>query len=209
MSTVNDFTHLANVKPLCINDCYPPSTIVLHPITKNIITSNKNFCATNPFVAKEKNIKEKKYCKNITNLIENKYINLKPTYFNNALFLKLFYQIESFYDAIEFIKKNDFNPYQENRIINASWISFSYDIDNIPNCVIEYYQKKINTEWKKDFLNKLGNSYNLQEFEKNIKLANDNILICLFNKDNIHDLKDKNKNINEIIKKDVFKKFFY
>jgi hypothetical protein len=143
----------------CLGPCYYPKTKSLHPTALEIITSNDHpFCPVDEWISYNEKTGELE--KNITDIcsrpttnenLSNKEIefNVLTPYidFNSEQFLKIYYQIYSFENAIEWIYTNNFVPLDtKTRIINSALIAFGENIEifdnRFINFIIEYLKKR-------------------------------------------------------------------
>lgn len=153
----------------CISKCFPAKTAVLHPLYLKPITSNKPYCLVN-----NNNYYEK--CDNSSIDIDIDYFVPKIN-MSEKLILKNIYNINSWSDTLDYIKKNRNESYITiSRILNLSWVPFykssKNDIDIIINCYKMFFQKtkkEINIEKISKILYSI--TKNLKKYEsKNIHM---------------------------------------
>ncbi len=159
----------------CIGPCFPANIIAKHPDTGNTITSNDNFCPVEPHTITTKNGVKQIETEKCTHVTYNsaKYRNIIDGEIDYRKFLSLIYNVNSFYDTINYIKKNIPNIYTENRLISMSWQVFSVDKDNIPNVVYTYYADKFLKQWEPEFrksLEKHGLIDDVKKYNDNVAL---------------------------------------
>jgi hypothetical protein len=133
----------------CIGPCYRENTYIKHPVTKNIVTMKHNFCPINPTTVND-NVIEVDECENITGSFDNN-INIFRGHFNYSNFLKTFYNISSFQDAINYINTNNVGIYTEKRILNSAWNAYAYNKDNIPKILENFYIDKFKNQWYNEY----------------------------------------------------------
>jgi hypothetical protein len=118
----------------CIGPCYEAGSVIIHPVTLEEITNPvNNFCPvdnvfiTNPKTG-EKMIEVIDFCymptishkdKSILNDDLRKKL-LAPTFkFNSSYFLKIYYNIGSLEEGVEWLEKNDISPFKtKERVFN-------------------------------------------------------------------------------------------
>lgn len=151
----------------CIGHCYKPGTWIIHPVTLDYITNEEfPFCPTNYFPDPE-NPQTLKRIDECYNPIDEKDIGdqtelemniILPKFgFSCTHFLKIYYKIYSFEEAIEWLRKNEFAPkYTKNRIIECSWQSYGNDINIVTDELVEYYLSVIKKLWMKNIFREIG-----------------------------------------------------
>jgi hypothetical protein len=180
-------SNISNAK--CLGPCYYPGVETLHPITLEKYISKYPLCHITPIKEKDGQIHASRLCINPTekNAINNNFeINIltPEIVFNEFNFLKIYYDIYSIEDSLNYIDKYTYLPiYTKIRIINLSLICFGKDIDIIDirfvDFIIEYIKKqKINyiyvhlhknighndSEDKIEFVNPSKNNLNKNDF---------------------------------------------
>jgi len=141
----------------CIGPCYEPNTYILHPISlKHITHIERPFCPTQSWIDNNGNMQEIDTCLVATDKLEidQNQINMSfviPTfYFNCEVFLKTYYDIYSFDDALDWITHNKAPLYTNLRIINCAWKVYGLSIDIINDNLIDFYINLIKKEWIKN-----------------------------------------------------------
>jgi len=131
----------------CVGPCYKNNTQIVHPITLSFVNDVDNaFCPIYPIQDVDNN--GKKITKDIDkciNPIDIDYKNivgeivLPQTYFNLEKFLKIYYKIFSFDDAINWLESNQHIPIDTRiRVIDASLKIFGENIDIIDIRFIDF-----------------------------------------------------------------------
>jgi hypothetical protein len=171
----------------CLGPCYNPGTMAVHPTHLEIVSLAKYpFCPvdeweyTNP-KTKEVTTHMVDTCFNPIDITEtaNKEleINILTPYidFNATHFLKIYYNIFSFEDSIDWIYRNKHVPIKTKlRIINSALNIFGKDIDlfdiRFTDFFIEYIKKKeiIN------IYNKIHTYISIDEKQNNVQIINPN-----------------------------------
>jgi hypothetical protein len=149
----------------CIGPCYAAGTEIIHPIT---LTYTKDieapFCPINPILddIKGKNTIYVDHCSNPTNMkdiINKKYeidILVPSIEFNPENFLKIFYNIQSFEGAIEWIKeKRKISLTSRMRILNCA-LDDEIKITSITDDVVNIFIEIVNKKWITDIYTNVG-----------------------------------------------------
>lgn len=144
----------------CIGPCYEPKTMIVHPITLEYTTvENYPFCPVKEWEEVDKdngkiNVRTTDICHIPSEKkdIEGKEfeINIITPYidFNEEQFLKIFYKIYSFEDAINYIENNKLLPiYNRLRIINCGWKAYGNTINMIDLRLVNFYIELIKKKW--------------------------------------------------------------
>jgi hypothetical protein len=214
----------------CLGPCYYANTKAIHPITLDPITYNEDFCPISKLEILNKTTGKKEFhfvdtCyKPTDDETSNKKdieINMLIPYidFKTEQFLKIYYNIYSFEDGINWIETNKFTPIVTRiRILNSILKSYGNKVDIIDNRVTDFFIEVIKSQYiKKILLNlskyiiinnnivELGKSNNNIEIDNNVKI---NYIIKTFiNNEEIHKFiikylryrKDQWENINNYI----------
>ena len=144
----------------CLSSCYKPNTWIIHPITLEYVTDQKNpFCAVNEweYTDPETGQKFNILTDQCYNPSENAKITPKelemniliPTIdFNCEHFLKIYYEIFSFDDIAKFLEKAKYIPYgTKKRILDCGWKAYSKNLDIISEEIAEFYLNLIENKW--------------------------------------------------------------
>lgn len=147
----------------CLGPCYQPKTKVIHPISLEIVTDNTNaFCPVSQWIYEDPNTGKKDVlitdvCYNPTdNKTTSKKeleLNMLIPYvdFNIEHFLKIFYNIYSFEDGIQWIDKNKFKPlYTRIRILNMCMKIYGGQIDIIDSRFVDFFIDVIKRKYIRD-----------------------------------------------------------
>ena len=161
----------------CIGPCYPANTTIIHPITFDLVTQDNPFCPIVPvervFPDGDKLILNADTCLKPTN--ENNInlgIEMLVPYFdfNYSQFLKIYYSIFSFEDALSYIENKKYIPISTKiRILECAWKSFGKEIDIIDQRLVDIYIEIIKKKWI-DNIYKQINSY-INIIDNNIKIV--------------------------------------
>ena len=143
----------------CLGPCYKPKTYIIHPINLEYVTSttvpfcpvaeytenNEKFFIDECFVATtDQEIKKTQIEKDII-------LPLMPLNCDN--FLKLFYGIDSFDSALNYITEKKVPLYSKLRILDCSWKIYGDDLDMIDDRLINFIIYLIKTKWIKFYRN--------------------------------------------------------
>ena len=159
----------------CVGPCYQPETLIVHPLSLEYVTDKYNaFCP----------VKEWDYIdedgKKITRTTDICYhpteskdlsgkefeINiLTPNIdFNDEHFLKIFYNIRSFEDAINWIDNKKYSPLLTRlRIINCAWNAYGKDVNIIDHRVVDFYIEVIKKKWINDIYKKINKYIHIRD----------------------------------------------
>lgn len=172
----------------CLGPCYYPNTMVVHPTQLEIVTDyTQPFCPVDEWQHVDK--KTGKTTDTLTDIclnptektnISNKELelNILTPYidFNLEHFLKIYYNIFSFEDSIEWIDKNKYSSLgTKTRIINASLKTFGEQIDIFDNRFSDFFIEYIKKYEIKNLYNKLNKNIGISS-DKNILLVNESNL---------------------------------
>jgi len=181
----------------CLGPCNKPSTLVLHPITLEYITDKKNnFCPVLPWFKDDDPSRFFLYdeCHKVDNFNDsnnhNMFMNIitPKINFESSQFLKIYYNIFSFENAINWIEDNSHKPiYTKLRILECVWKTFGNNYDILNDRLINIYFIIIKKYWINIIYNKL---------QKYI-FIDDNNSIFFVNKD------DNNNNNNNNIQEQI------
>lgn len=152
----------------CLGPCYEKGTWIVHPVTlKYIVDFNNHFCPTNEWEyldpdTGEHDIKYTDACYIPTN---NKDISQKEIEMNALLpeiefdclkFLKIYYDLHSFEDILNWITLNKQIPILTKlRIMECAWESFGKDLDFIDDRLVDFYEEIIKKRWIKKIYNRI------------------------------------------------------
>lgn len=165
----------------CIGPCYKPGTIVVHPITLEYITNNDQpFCPvkewTEVMSSGDKRDRIIDECLNPTHIknVSKKELemNMLIPYidFNCEQFLKIYYNIYSFEDALIWLEKNDFVPVNNKlRIVNCSFSVYGSTLDVADYRVVAFIIDIVKARWINILYNKLNKFISIKD--QNIFIA--------------------------------------
>lgn len=166
----------------CVGPCYQPNTSIVHPLTLEYVTDKYYpFCPVN-----EWDYTDATSGKTITRTTDICYhptqskdlsgkefeINiLTPNIdFNDKQFLKIFYNIHSFEDAINWIDSKKLSPLLTRlRIMECAWNAYGKNVNIIDHRVVDFYIELAKKKWISDIYKKLN---------KYIHISNDKILFA-------------------------------
>ena len=143
----------------CLGPCYYPGTMIVHPTNVELVSNSMEpFCPVEEWeevdpVTKKNETVLTDTCLNPTEKTgtsKELELNILVPYidFNSEHFLKIYYDIFSFEDSINWIDRNKFVPFgTKTRIINSALKVFGDNIDLFDNrfvdFIIEYIKKKV------------------------------------------------------------------
>nr|QBK89068.1 MAG: uncharacterized protein LCMiAC02_01610 [Mimivirus LCMiAC02] len=193
----------------CIGPCYKPGEWIIHPITLDYQTNDHApFCPTEPWshpMDVDKDVLFIDECKQASENIDrtNKLVEyniiLPQIDFDCKKFLKIYYKIFSFENAIVWINKHKHSAlFTKLRILECAWKSYGYNIDVIDDSVVNLYIDIIKRYWIKTIYENIGGYVHIKKKQ------------IYFSK---HDKKNNNKykieKINFILKKLITKNNVY
>ena len=204
----------------CIGPCYKAGTWIVHPITLNYIQNKNDFCPINETFIKNPNTgnEELHYMDVCFNATENKDVNVNVNVnkeiqnnleldiinpnivFDPSKFLKLYYNIYSFDNVINWLQdKNYTNIMTKKRIIECGFEVYGEQFNIMNKVITEFYIDII----KKKLINKLHD-----KLYKYIKIDDHKIMIKE-NQDNINDFYIEKQNfiISNFINSEEINKF--
>lgn len=144
----------------CLTPCYKAGIFAIHPITLNQITDPANpFCLiegveeTNKITGEI----ETKYTDKCFNPVDEKITNkyelsmnmITPKIgFTDENFLKIYYKIYSFENALEWLNENINSPfYTKQRILDCSWKIWGFNTYSIDDRLILFYLDLFKNNW--------------------------------------------------------------
>jgi hypothetical protein len=138
----------------CIGPCYVAGSTMIHPITlEEIILPYDNFCPVDTNIITDKKTGEKiidtfDFCNTPTVTQKNKKILdkelrikiLAPTFtFNSTYFLKIYYNIGSLEEGIEWLEHNSADPYKtKERVFNQIMLLYSDNMTIADHRIINF-----------------------------------------------------------------------
>jgi hypothetical protein len=183
----------------CVGPCYKPKTWIIHPITLDYITDlDDPFCPINVQEKKLSNGKIEKYYIDTCNIPTNKTDIFKKEMelsmliphidFNSNEFLKIYYNIFSFEDALNWLDKNiHLTINTKIRVIESAIIAYNKTLDIIDFRLVNFFIELIKYKWINYIYNKLNKYINIIDnniiFDDptNNKLNNEDHLIIRMN----------------------------
>lgn len=140
----------------CLGPCYQPGTMVVHPTQLDMVTDDMHsFCPVEQWTYVDQKTGKSKdimtdFCFNPTEKenISNKELELNILTpfidFNSEQFLKIYYNIFSFEDSIEWIDKYKFTPIgTKSRIINSALKTFGSKVDLFDGRFVDFFTELI------------------------------------------------------------------
>ena len=164
----------------CVGPCYKPKTWIIHPITLDYITDiDEPFCPTNIREIKLPNGKFDKVYIDTCNIPTHQQDTYKKEMelsmlipnidFNSNEFLKIYYNIFSFEDALDWLDKNNYLSINTKvRVIEISLIVYGNTLELVDYRLIIFFIDLIKYKW----INYIYNTLN-----KYINIVNENIII--------------------------------
>lgn len=174
----------------CIGPCYKAGTWIVHPITLNYIKNDHDFCPINETIIKNPSTGQEElhymdYCfdpkqnKDIGNKeyqlnLELDIINPNIV-FDSGKFLKLYYNLYSFDDIINWLQnKNYLNIMTKKRIIECGFEIYGEQFNLMNNLITEFYIEIIKKKLIGRLYNKLFRFIKIQDNKILLKENNDN-----------------------------------
>ena len=156
-------------KKQCLGPCYYPKTHIVHPTLLEIVSNNEPFCPvdpwkyTNPETGEETTFAtdmcfQPTEKKNVSN--KDIEMNMLTPFldFNSGQFLKIYYEIFSFDDSVDWIERNKFETISTRaRVINSSLTAYGENIDLFDNRFVEFIIEFIKKRKISHIYNKLHN----------------------------------------------------
>jgi hypothetical protein len=153
----------------CLGPCYQPGTTIIHPITLEYITDlEKPFCPVKEWTYEDPATGKKtdRYLDTCYGPVENKdlsgkelELNILTPYidFNSEQFLKIYYNIYSFEDAIEWLNKKKYVTLTTKlRIVDCAWNAYGKDMTLIDDRIVDFYVDVIKRKWIKEYYKKFN-----------------------------------------------------
>lgn len=171
----------------CIGPCYDGKTYVVHPVYLKYINKqdDKPFCPTEPHL-KYNEVTNKNeevlydYCENPTDNVDvslNDSAMLFQSGFSKETFLSLYYNINTFEEALEWLNNNNFLLLDTKiRVINAALNVYGNNLTYFDDIFVNFYIDYIKEKFSKKIY---------KQIHKNIGISDGNIII----------VKDKNNNL--------------
>jgi hypothetical protein len=149
----------------CIGPCYPAGTMIMHPVSLEYITNdNYPFCPVDLWKDKHGVVIPIDQCRVPTKIdaITEKQIEMDvitPTInFDPKQFIKLYYKIESFNDAILWAYEHNNAPIDTlERILDCAWKGYGLELQDIGDNITEFYIDLIKSFWIDSYYLKLKN----------------------------------------------------
>lgn len=139
----------------CLGPCYKKNTVAHHPIyIDEKYAKDFNFCHTNEYFIDKDNKRTFKLLdecgKAETDEVLSNSINLliPIIHFNNGNFLKVYYNIHSFREAVTWVNNKQFAEYNTiRRILDSAWNAYGQDLDYIDDDIVDLYIKITKKYW--------------------------------------------------------------
>lgn len=149
LDEINKFPISKN-KQQCIGPCFPPGMVLINPLTLTIGSAENPACPTLPWT-KDNQMEYFDDCENPINKDKAKAIQLNYivpiVHFNCEYFLKTYYDIFSFEEAIEWITNNNDPLNTKLRIMDCSWKLYGLKTDIINEQIIQFYSQIFKKMW--------------------------------------------------------------
>lgn len=143
----------------CLGPCYESGSVIAHPMTLQEVSYNKNFCPTAPHVKIDPVTGQRKL-----DIIDNCYIPtvsqkdasnmsedvqhqlIAPVFrFSANYFLRIYYNIGSFEETVDWLGKNHDAPYRtKERVFNQSMLLYGDSFSIVDHRLVEYTQYVMN-----------------------------------------------------------------
>jgi hypothetical protein len=182
----------------CVGPCFQPNTLIVHPLTLEYVTDRYYpFCPVREwsYIDNETGDKIMKTTDICLNPTESKDLSgkefeinmLTPTVdFNDEQFLKIFYNIYSFDDAVTWIDNKTYTSplLTRYRVMNSAWNAYGSEIDIIDYRIVKFYIELAKKRWSSDiykhlhkYVHILGQDVLLGDPDKNDLSYKDNAVI--------------------------------
>lgn len=200
----------------CIGPCFEKGSILIDPLTLNIIEAKENLCPIGFYNNINENLEEcNKVSKNIRK--EDYYKSYLYPYFkfNHRDFLKRYYNIDTYDNFYLWMKDNEkINLNTKSRIIECALIEL-YNENIIDNIIVDFFEEYIREKYKKVIYDiyikyiKINNGIiRISKKEEKNKIENEKyyneiinfLLDTLFNKNEIRKFLVKYQENKKIIK---------
>lgn len=192
----------------CIGPCYPSDIVAIHPTTLEKIDTisekiTKPYCPVDEYENEEGEKKLYDFCypptfdKTDTTDITGDIVT--PLFsFDNNNFLKLYYKIHSFDDALDWITSQQKSYLTKIRIIDCALLVHGPNFEITSDRLVNFYLNIFATKLITDFYNKLGKYIHIKENEAYIGKPNNN---------NNHKVEKEQYIIKKFLQHDMFDKF--
>lgn len=173
----------------CLGPCYNPNTSIVHPLTLEYVTDKYYpFCPVREWEFQDREtgktiVRTTDLCYQPT---ESKDLSgkefelniLTPSIdFNEEQFLKIFYNIHSFEDAVNWIDTKKYTPLLTRlRIMDCAWRAYGKEVNIIDHRVVEFYLELIKKKWTRDLYRELNKYVHIRGEKVLLGDPNDNNL---------------------------------
>jgi hypothetical protein len=162
-------------KKQCLGPCYHSKTNIIHPTLLEIVSNTEPFCPVDPW--KHVNPETGEEITFATDICfqptEKKNISSKELElnmltpfldFNSGQFLKIYYEIFSFEDSIDWIERNKYESINtRSRIINSSLITYGDNVELFDNRFVEFIIEFIKKRKVSQIYDKIHNYIGINE----------------------------------------------
>lgn len=174
-------------KKQCLGPCYYPKTHVVHPTLLEIVSNNEPFCPVDPWKyinpeTGEEHMLATDICfqptekKNISNKEAELSILTPFLDFNSGQFLKIYYEIFSFEDSIDWIDRNKFEPLNTKcRIINSALIEYGDKVELFDGRFVEFIIEFIKKKKISQIYEKIHNYIGINNTNDSVLLEKNNL----------------------------------
>ena len=156
-------------KHQCLGPCYHPKTWITHPITlENVTDIEKAFCPVGELdeIDPKTGNKTSHIIDECSVPTSNKQLSDKELELNILIpnidftcehFLKIYYNVYSFEDAINWILTNKHVPYlTKKRVLDCSWRTYHKEMELVDSRLVDIYIDIIKKKWMPDVINEVG-----------------------------------------------------
>lgn len=201
----------------CLTDCYPANKWILHPITVQFTTLDKPFCPVmeydelDPRTGKTK-IRTTDECMQSTKQdasTKELQMNIITPKFNFECdhFLKIYYNIFSFDQTLEYIRDNPhISTKTKDRILNCSWVAFGKNMINIDDRIVDFYAKNFSASFLDNYYHLLDKYVSIEfdkvSFSEHGTTGDDDIKL-IFLKEKLVNFHTVKKYLQQFIKKNL------
>lgn len=181
----------------CVGPCYKPNTFITHPITLDYITDlDDPFCPTNIWKEKLSNGKTEDriidVCKKPTHEtdISKKDIGMNVLIpqinFDPEEFVKYYYNLFSFEDALNWLDKNNHLPINTKiRVMDSSLMAYGKSLDIVDYRMITFFIDVIKFKWINIIYSKLNKYISIDKknviLDKSHKMKPDDDVVIRMN----------------------------
>lgn len=149
LNKINKFP-IGSHKQQCIGPCFPANTILINPLTLVMGSANNPACSVLPWNDNGQ-IEHFDKCDNPIDKKQAKEFSLNyvvpVVHFSCEYFLKTYYDIFSFEEAMDWLSNNNDPINTKLRVMDCSWKLFGSKIDIIDDQIIQFYSQVFKRVW--------------------------------------------------------------